>query len=77
MDVNLSKLRDVAEDRGVECDAVRSVQSLSRVRLCVTPWTATRQASLSIMGSQRIGPNLGTEQQQQLFLFSGSYPISS
>ena len=25
-----------------------SVQSLSRVRLCVTPWTAARQASLSI-----------------------------
>ena len=29
-----------------------SVQSLSRVRLFVTPWTATRQASLSITNTQ-------------------------
>ena len=29
-----------------------SVQSLSRVRLFVTPWTATRQASLYITNSQ-------------------------
>ena len=29
-----------------------SVQSLSRVRLFVTPWTAARQASLSITNSQ-------------------------
>ena len=29
-----------------------SVQSLSRVRLLVTPWTATLQASLSITNSQ-------------------------
>ena len=28
------------------------VQSLSRVRLFVTPWTAARQASLSITNSQ-------------------------
>ena len=28
-----------------------SVQSLSRVRLCATPWTAARQASLSITSS--------------------------
>ena len=28
-----------------------SVQSLSRVRLSVTPWTAARQASLSITNS--------------------------
>ena len=31
-----------------------SVQSLSRVRLFVTPWTATRQASLSITNSQTL-----------------------
>ena len=29
----------------------QSVQSLNRVRLCVTPWTAARQASLSITNS--------------------------
>ena len=31
-----------------------SVQSLSRVQLFVTPWTAGRQASLSITNSQRL-----------------------
>ena len=31
-----------------------SVQSLSRVRLFVTPWTAARQASLSITSSQSL-----------------------
>ena len=31
---------------------VSSVQSLSRVRLFATPWTAARQASLSITNSQ-------------------------
>ena len=30
---------------------IGSVQSLSRVRLCVTPWTAACQASLSISNS--------------------------
>ena len=33
-------------------DQIRSDQSLSRVRLFVTPWTAARQASLSITNSQ-------------------------
>ena len=33
-------------------DHVSSVQSLSRVRLFVTPWTAARQASLSITNSR-------------------------
>ena len=31
-----------------------SVQSLSRVRLFATPWTAARQASLSITNSRSI-----------------------
>ena len=31
-----------------------SVQSLSRVRLFTTPWTAAHQASLSITNSQRL-----------------------
>ena len=33
------------------CKLFRSVQSLSRVQLFVTPWTAARQASLSITNS--------------------------
>ena len=33
---------------------IQSVQSLSRVQLFVTPWTATRQASLSITNSQSL-----------------------
>ena len=33
---------------------VQSLQSLSRVRLSVTPWTAARQASLSITNSQSL-----------------------
>ena len=35
----------------VDRDAWRSVQSLSRVRLFATPWTAAHQASLSITNS--------------------------
>ena len=35
-------------------DSVISVQSLSRVRLFVTPWTEARQASLSITNSQSL-----------------------
>ena len=34
------------------CYLFSSVQSLSRVRLFVTPWTAARQASLSITNSR-------------------------
>ena len=33
------------------CNSSSSVQSLSRVQLIVTPWTAARQASLSISNS--------------------------
>ena len=33
------------------CIQLRSVQSLSRVRLCGTPWTVAHQASLSITSS--------------------------
>ena len=35
-------------------EVVSSVQSLSRVRLFETPWTAARQASLSITNSQSL-----------------------
>ena len=38
-----------------------SVQSLSRVRLFVTPWTAARQASLSITNSQSLYKLMPTE----------------
>ena len=33
---------------------IGSVQSLTRVQLCATPWTATCQASLSITNSQSL-----------------------
>ena len=38
-----------------------SVQSLSRVQLFVTPWTAARQASLSITNSQSLPKLLSIE----------------
>ena len=38
-----------------------SVQSLSRVRLFVTPWTAARQASLSITNSQSLPKHMSIE----------------
>ena len=38
-----------------------SVQSLSRVRLSVTPWTAAHQASLSITSSQSLLKLMSTE----------------
>ena len=40
---------------------VSSVQSLSRVRLFETPWTAARQASLSITNSQSLLKLMSTE----------------
>jgi len=38
-----------------------SVQSLSRVRLFATPWTAARQASLSITNSQNLPKPMSIE----------------
>ena len=44
-----------ASPRGLKAlSPFRSVQSLSRVRLLATPWTAARQASLSITNSQSL-----------------------
>ena len=40
---------------------ISSVQSLSRVRLLVTPWTAARQASLSITNSWNLLKLVSTE----------------
>ena len=45
---------DFIEAVGLEMDQFISVQSLSRVQLFVTPWTAARQASLSITNSQSL-----------------------
>ena len=39
---------------GILCIQFRSVQSLSHVLLFATPWTAARQASLSITSSQSL-----------------------
>ena len=59
MDMSLSKLQDIVKDREAWRATVHgiavhfsSVQSLSRIRLFVTPWTAARQASLSITNSR-------------------------
>ena len=41
--------------------SVQSVQSLSRVRLCVTPWTAAHQTSLSITNSQSLSKFMSIE----------------
>ena len=42
-------------------ETCQSVQSLSRVRLFVTPWTAACQASLSITNSQSLLKFISTE----------------
>ena len=67
---------------------VSSVQSLSRVQLFVTPWTAARQASFSITNSQNLLKLMSTELVMpsyhlipfssclQSFPASGSFPMS-
>ena len=47
MDMNLSKLEEIVEDRGAWCALQFTVQSLSCGRLFTTPWAAAHQASLS------------------------------
>ena len=52
-----TRLSDFTFTFTVECRelySISSVQSLSRVRLFATPWTAARQASLSITNSQSL-----------------------
>ena len=44
----------VSESRGPTLWLFSSVQTLSRVRLFATPWTAARQASLSISNSRSL-----------------------
>ena len=52
-----SALLDRKDSFFIQVYPFSSVQSLSRVRLFVTPWTAAHQASLSLTNSQRL-PNL-------------------
>ena len=54
----------------VKFSSVSSVQSLSCVRLFVTPWTAAHQASLSITNSQSLVHQVGDAIQP-------SHPLSS
>ena len=69
MDMNLSKFQEIVNNRGAWCASVHgvtkswtwlatennsSVQSLSHVRLFVTPRTAAHQASLSITSFQSL-----------------------
>ena len=49
-------LGEIKEDRPCSASTFQfsSIQSLSRIRLYATPWTAARQASLSITNSQSL-----------------------
>ena len=51
-----------------------SVQSLSHVRLFVTPWTTARQASLSITNSQSLPKPMSIE---SVIAIQPSHPLSS
>ena len=53
-----------------------SVQSLSRVRLFVTPWTATRQASLSITNSRSYPDSCPLSWWRHLTISSSVVPFS-
>ena len=72
--------------------SISSVQSLSRVRLFTTPWTAAHQASLSITNSQNLlklisielmmppsisSPVIPFSSHLQSFPASGSFPMVS
>ena len=52
------------------CRTFQSVQSLSHVQLLVTPWTAARQASLSITNSQSLRKLMSIE-----LVMPSNYPI--
>ena len=57
---------------------ISSVPSLSRVRLFVTPWTAARQASLSVTNSQSLLKLISVESVMPSILSSmPSHPLSS
>ena len=95
MDMSLSKLQEIVKDREAWHTAVhgvsQSVQSLSRVQLFPTPWTAAHQASLSITNSWSLLKLMSAESmlpsnipfsvvpfssRLQSFPVSGSFPMS-
>ena len=59
------------------CWSLRSVQSLSHVRLFVTPWTAARQASLSITNSRSPPKLMSIESWCHPTISSSVVPFSS
>ena len=54
----------------------KPVQSLSRVRFFVTPWTAARQVSLSITNSQSLLPCLSSDAIQPSHPPSSPSPVA-
>ena len=56
---------------------LRQVQSLSHVRLFATPWTAARQASLSITNSQSLSRLMSLSQWCRPAISSSAVPFSS
>ena len=86
MDMKLGKTWEIVRDRKAWCTAVHgvakgqtqlqfsSVQSLSHVRLFVTPWTAACQASLSITNSWS---SLGLMSTRVSDAIQPSHPLSS
>ena len=59
--ISLQRIKINVKKKRKENIQLSSVQSLSRVRLFVTPWTAARQASLSITNSQSLLKLMSTE----------------
>ena len=66
--------------KDIDTETFSSVQSLSHVRLFATPWTAARQASLSITDSQSLLKRVSIESvmpSNHLILLSPSPPTFS
>ena len=69
--------RDLSINSGFCGYQFRSVQSLSRVQLFVTPWIAARQASLSITNSQSSFKLMSIESVMHPAISSSVVPFSS
>ena len=67
---NPSKTKACIEKNEILLSAATSVQSLSRVRLSVTPCTAARQASLSITNSRRVLKLMSIESVMEITILS-------
>ena len=67
----------LTEGKGKISFIVYSVQSLSRVRLFVTPWTAARQASLSITNNRSSLKLMSIESVYHPAISSSVVPFSS